>query len=434
MKHFMISPALMAVMAATPHGVIGSARGDAGAVALQLAQMKTALDKATTDVQQTAEKALKQAEQTGGLTAELKQTADTMLANFNALSQSHAAMTAKMEALEGKNRDLEQEVSARGGKGENAPMSLGATIAADERIKQYVDRGVSGSQIITVQNAITSAAGSAGGMIFTDVEAEPVRMPRRTLSVLALLSRGRTGSNMVTYTKQTTRANAAAHVAEGASAPASNYGWSKAEANVRKAKHITHISEEALADAAQLQTEIDTEMRYGLDLALEQQLVAGDGTGENFSGLRLNATAFAAAAGLPNETRIDRLRLALLQLSLANYSADGLLLNDTDWAAIELLKDTTGRYIFGNPGVAAGTPRLWNLDVATTTAQSAGEWMAGNFLLAATYYDRNEVEVLFSTEHGTNFVDGMVTATASRRGALAVKREAALVKGDFTFA
>ncbi len=60
--------------------------------------------------------------------------------------------------------------------------------------------------------------------------------------------------------------------------------------------------------------------------------------------------------------------------------------------------------------------------------------MAGNFLLAATYYDRNEVEVLFSTEHGTNFVDGMVTATASRRGALAVKREAALVKGDFTFA
>lgn len=56
MKHFMISPALMAVMAATPHGVIGSARGDAGAVALQLAQMKTALDKATTDVQQTAEK------------------------------------------------------------------------------------------------------------------------------------------------------------------------------------------------------------------------------------------------------------------------------------------------------------------------------------------------------------------------------------------
>ena len=55
-------------------------------------------------------------------------------------------------------------------------------------------------------------------------------------------------------------------------------------------------------------------------------------------------------------------------------------------------------------------------------------------MMAATFYDRRETEVLISSEHDTNFVEDMLTMKARKRVALAVKRALAMVTGDFTFA
>jgi hypothetical protein len=46
---------------------------------------------------------------------------------------------------------------------------------------------------------------------------------------------------------------------------------------------------------------------------------------------------------------IDQLRLAMLQASLAEFPADGMILHPTDWARIELLKDGEDRYLWSNP-------------------------------------------------------------------------------------
>ena len=65
---------------------------------------------------------------------------------------------------------------------------------------------------------------------------------------------------------------------------------------------------------------------------------------------------------------------------------------------------------------------------------TAGEWLVGDLMMAATLYDRSEVEVLISSEHGTNFVEDMLTMKARKRMVQAIKRGAAMVTGDFTFA
>ncbi|KZK76310.1 Phage capsid family protein [Pseudovibrio sp. W64] len=145
------------------------------------------------------------------------------------------------------------------------------------------------------------------------------------------------------------------------------------------------------------------------------------------------AVAFAAAAGLPNATRIDRLRLAILQVALADYVATSFVMNPTDWAAIDLLKDSQDRYIFGNPG-SMSTPMLWGKDVVESNTMSAGEWLTGDLAMAGTYYDRQETEVLISSEHDTNFIEDMLTMKGRKRVALAIKRAAAMVKGNFVFA
>ncbi|MDK4627526.1 phage major capsid protein, partial [Kingella kingae] len=78
-----------------------------------------------------------------------------------------------------------------------------------------------------------------------------------------------------------------------------------------------------------------------------------------------------------NETAIDRLRLALLQVELAEAVTDGIVLHPADWAAIELLKTTnSGEYLFTNP-FNQTVPRLWALPVVATTAMTKRQFLAG---------------------------------------------------------
>ncbi|MEH6834815.1 phage major capsid protein [Falsihalocynthiibacter arcticus] len=432
-KRMMPFVALAALASGMPSAVISAPRNDAGAVDQLLKDVRQELATVSDGVKKVAETALAQSQKTGEVSAETKIVADKALAQFHGLSTAQAALMGKLEALETRNLDLEQSFAAGGGGGSGAPMSLGREIAGGDALKNWLGAGAQGGLTLRPENAITTAGGSGGGVIWGTEDRDPANIAMQKISIRSLLTMATTESDVVKFSKQTTRTNNASAVAEGGTPVESVLGWTKAEANVRKLVAFVHASDEALADGGQLQSLIDQELRYMLDIEEEEQILAGDGTGENLSGLITEATAFSASSGLPNATPIDRLRLGILQLALSNYAANGVTLNPIDWAGIELVKDTTNRYIFGNPNEQT-TPRLWGLDVVPTLSHSAGEWMAGNFKLAATLYDRQQTEVLISSEHGTNFVDGLKTIKGSKRLAMAVKRSAALVTGNFTFA
>jgi len=425
----MISTA--ALMSTMPAAAMGFPQMDGGNVAQLLADVKAELTRVDSSVKQVAENALAEQKKTGDLTAEAKAGADKALKQFHELHGAVQKLEGQLEGLETRNLDLEQAFAQGGGAGGGGLTSVGQEIVENEALKSWLEGGMQGGLTMKPQNAITVVA---GGLIREGFDSDPANMPMQRLVIRALLNVTTTESDVVKFARQTVRTNNAGMVAEGAAAdPASVYTWAQAEANVRKIVAFAHASDEALADAGQLSGLIDNELRYDLDLEEEQQILAGDGTGQNLEGLITVASAFAAAAGLPNATRIDRLRLGILQVALGNYAANGVTLHPIDWAGIELLKDSQERYIFGNPNEQS-TPRLWGLDVVPTLSHSAGEWMAGNFRMAATLHDRQDTEVLISSEHGTNFIEGMKTIKATKRLALANKRPGALVTGDFTFA
>ena len=434
MKMMKSTAALAAMMAAAPPSVMVMPRADAaGDTANLLAEIKALATQTREELFPKAEDALKEAKQAGTLSAELKASIDELLPKFNAASAAQSKLEGKLEALESRTLDVEQLAAQGGGACRNGAVSAGREVAQSDDLKAYVAAGRPGAFETSIKAQITTVGGSGGGLIWSDREAEPVRMARRALLIRSLLNvvpTGQTGS--VEYTRQTTRTNAAAPTAEGAAAPASTYGWTKAEAIVRKITHVTHVTEEALSDAAMLEGEINGELAYGLDLVEEQQILTGNGTGQNLSGLITNATAFAAASGLPNAQRIDRLRLAILQVTLNDYAADGIVLNPTDWAAIELLKDAENRYLFGVPA-NPGQPALWRLPVVESNSMTANEWLVGAMRMAATLYDRQDNTLRISSEHGDNFVEGMLTMKGTKRVALAVKRPPSLVTGNFTF-
>lgn len=433
-KRMMPAATLAALSATAPHAVLSAPRaeGATGDVAKLLADVNSQLVRIESDVKKSAEEALKQSKDTGTITLELKKTSDELLTAQKQLTDAQSKLTDRLEKLETRNTDLEQELAQRSGGGRDEVKSFGQKVAESDEIKAFVGNGCKGTMRLTmpIRQAITSVKPGGGGLIWSDRETEIVGLPRRMMTIRQLLSHATTSSNSIEYAKQTVRTNNAAPVSEGVQKPESAYAWDQADANVRTIAHWVPVSRQAMEDAGQLQGEIDGELRYGLMLAEELQLLKGDGTGQNLSGLVTEATAYSAAFAVTGETMIDTLRLALLQASLAEYPADGVVLHPTDWARIELTKDGEFRYIFANVMQMAG-PQLWGRPVVPTQSMDEDEFLVGAFMMAGTIYDRMEPEVMASSEDRDNFVKNMITVRAEERLALAVKRPSALITGDF---
>ena len=194
------------------------------------------------------------------------------------------------------------------------------------------------------------------------------------------------------------------------------------------------IARKKIDDVPMLQSYIDGRLTYGLALVEENQLLNGGGTGTDLHGIYTQATAFAPPITVPAPvTRIDVLRLAMLQTALSELMSTGMVLHPADWAAIELLKDTTGQFIIGNPQGNL-SPTLWGQPVVPTQSMATGKFLTGAFQLGAQIFDRMDAMVEISTEDDQNFRKNLVTVLAEERLALAVYRPEAFVKGDFAAA
>jgi HK97 family phage major capsid protein len=223
--------------------------------------------------------------------------------------------------------------------------------------------------------------------------------------------------------------NNAAPVAEGAAKPSSDMKLDLVTTSAKVIAHWMKASKQVLSDVSQLRSIIDQRLLYGLSFVEEAQLLNGDGTGQNLAGIIPQATAYSAPIALSSPTSIDMIRLMHLQAALAEYPSTGTVMHPSDWAWIETLKDTTGRYIIGNPqgGIA---PTLWGLPVVATQAMTIDKVLVGAFQLGAQVFDRWDarVETGFVND---DFTKNLVTILAEERLALAVYRPEAFIYGDF---
>lgn len=357
-------------------------------------------------------------------------TVGTELKNeLGKLAEAGTAGTKRIEALEQLVADL-RNVDRQATK----PKSAGQKFVTDDKVKAALAEGQSfKGRVRAVVNTITeltSGDGAAGDLIVPQRLAGIITPQNRRLRIRDLLMKGRTTSNAIEYVKESGFTNAAAPVAEGALKPQSSLTFELATAPVRTLAHWIRASKQVLDDVPQLQSYIDTRLRYGLALVEEGQLLAGDGTGQNLLGLIPQATPFDTSRLHVGDTRIDVVRRAMTQLRLSEYSASAVVMHPDDWEDIELTKDKNEDYIWANPRGLLG-PTLWGLPVLDSTSLEPGEFLVGAFDVAAQIWDREDANVEISTEDQDNFVKNLVTIRAEERLALTVYREESFIYGDF---
>lgn len=386
------------------------------AVAEQLGKVNEQLKKHAED----AEKALKAH---GKISEEAKAAADKLL-------NEQGALQTRLQTVE----QLLAKAEQRATRGDR-PQSLGRQFVESEGFKNFASQTSPRGRVdLTVKAAITTlttdADGSAGDAVNQTRVPGIILPPERRLTVRDLLTPGQMEGNTLEYVKLTGFTNNAAPTAEGVAKPQSTLKLDLVSTTAKVIAHYFKASRQILSDAPQLMSVINGLGFYGLDLVLENQLLNGDGTGQNLLGLIPQATAYNPPidpAGA--ETVIDTIRLAFLQATLAELPATGVVMHPNDWARVELLKDTTGRYIIGQPqGMIA--PTLWRRPIVETQAIAEDKFLAGAFKMGAQFFERWAARVEVATENEDDFIKNLVTILLEMRGALAVYRPQAFIYGD----
>jgi HK97 family phage major capsid protein len=237
-----------------------------------------------------------------------------------------------------------------------------------------------------------------------------------------------TDKNAIAYMKETTFTNASAMVAEGGTKPESTLVFDAVTDPVQKVAHWIPATTEILEDVPSLQAYIDTRLRQGLELTEEDQLLNGDGTAPNISGI-LDRSGLATDQARGADTNADAILKQITAIETAtSMPVDGIIMHPTNWQTIQLSKSADGQYYGDGPFASPQRPTLWGRPIAVTTAVALNTAVVGAFKTAARIFRRGGVKVHVSNSHSDFFIKNLVAILAEERLALAVYRPAAFGK------
>jgi HK97 family phage major capsid protein len=304
-------------------------------------------------------------------------------------------------------KKVREQLDAKDGfKGEELLFSIGDVEEADALIE-----GVKAT--ITLSD-ITPVATRAPAIV-------PSAQSRITVS--DLMGSGTTDGNTLTYYEETTFTNAAVEVSENVAKPESTLDFTERTDNVRKIATWIPITDEALADNRQLRSYVEGRLLFMVRQREESQLISGDGTAPNISGILDRSGIQTQAKG--SDPVPDAFFRAFTKVQVTgDADPDGFVIHPNDWADVRLLRTIDGIYIFGSPNEEVSV-RMWGYPGRVTTGIAENTGLVGAFRTYAQVFRREGLRVIASTEHASYFIENKVALLAETRLALAVYRPAA---------
>ena len=310
-------------------------------------------------------------------------------------------------------------------KGEPKILTAGAEFIQSEAFKQMASGNVKNARI-EVKNTVVSDGTTA----FPTQRPGIIPGNFVPLSIRSVIPSITVSGNAVNSLKENVWTNSAAEVSQGASKAESDLTFTNYDVNIRTVAHWIKVSNQLLADAPAVAAYIDVRLRDGLAQRIDYQLLRGNGTSPNLSGLTDsgNYTAFTADSGANLVESINKAKYALWA---AGNAPDTVIVNPADWGAMEVAREGagTGAYLYGAPGTNAGMSPF-GVNVVLSTHMPAGYFVIAQMRTAATVFNRSGavIEMGYVNE---DFTKNLVTIRAEERLALAVDRPAAVYYGQF---
>lgn len=275
----------------------------------------------------------------------------------------------------------------------------------------------------------------------TDVDKTFVREHQESPVIADLLGTGTISGAAIAYFVEGPFEGDFATVAEAGQKPQFHVGDPvKQKDSLTKIAGWFDVSDEMDEDLPFYVSEINNRGLRQLAKAEQSQLLSGDGTGSNLTGLmnRSGVQTLTSAAG--HQAWIDSVLTAIMRTqTVSGETADAIVIHPDDYLALRLLKDGNGQYIAGGPfqgqygnGSVVLTQNLWNTKTVVSTAVTKGTALVGAFKAAGSVYRKGGVRVEATNSDQGKFTQNLRTVRIEERLLLAVRVPSALVKVTLT--
>lgn len=395
-------------------------------------EIKTALEATTTQFKELLDKQSQEIKQFGETSAETAKQIKSVEAALESLAGD-------IKSIDEKHKERIDELEAKSNRlmngGGEVKKSMGDQFIESDAYAEIKARGFRGESSSVEIKDISGLPASAGALLTPYLRDAILREPDRTLFVRQLLNNVPVNTDAVQIFRELAFDNQAGFQAgQLTEKPKSDITFESETVTVETIAHYIIASRQILSDAPRLRAYIDQRLVYGLNLKMDEQILYGDGTGQNFTGLLVDPAVQDVGAMGAGVTRIDHVRDAITKAQQANYyNVNGLVMGPQDWAEIEKAKGDDGHYIWVNVQ-DGGTPRLWRVPVVVSNAMEEGDFILGDWTMGAALYTREGISVRTSESHADLFVRNGVAILAEERAALGVELPLAFVKGTFSAA
>lgn len=261
------------------------------------------------------------------------------------------------------------------------------------------------------------------GEVSTGVElvtTSPVALGKIIPGLLSVLPVVQHGGPRYQYLRQTARTNNAAPVASGGLKPTTVLGLTRITGDLVVVAHLSEaIDKYWLEDSAALQQFVGDELLYGLNLALENQVINGNGTAPNMTGL-LNTSGVLVQAAIAGDL-LGTYRSAVTSMETTGQNPSVFVTNPTDWARVELTKASgTGDYLIDSSPVDRAARKLWGVPIALSTSIAAGTALLLDTASVALDTDRSGIRVQWSENVSDDFNRNQLRARCEGRFGLSL--------------
>ncbi len=256
----------------------------------------------------------------------------------------------------------------------------------------------------------------------TQTDTEPARPYQRPLVVADLFSTGAITGTVLQYPVFDELEGNATMVEETGAAPQVHWKdptWKQDK--IGKVASFFGISEDMMDDLSWVIGEINDAAQYDLKLQEETQLLSGDGSENNLTGLfNRGIQTMDNKDGLSDA---DRLSKAALQITTTtNFQADAYVMNPLDFWKLTIAKDANGNYLNLTDGA-----KLWNIPTVATAAITEGTALVGAFK-SAKVLRKGGLVVKMTDSDTDDFLHFKQKCRVSERLGLQVKYPKAFVK------
>lgn len=293
------------------------------------------------------------------------------------------------------------------------------------------------------KDIITGGDNTFGGALIEDDFrglADGMGALARPLTIRDLITIGETDSDVVTYARMTELTNNAAPVAEAAGVepyvegegnvrglkPQSEFRLERVSTNVVTIAHWVPATTRVLSDAAQLRTLIDAFLGYGLAEEVEDQVVAGDGTGEDFTGV-LNTDGVQSQSFDTDLLVTARKAITKVRVN-GRASVSAFVLHPNDNERFDLIRNNNGDFYFGGPA-GMGVSTLWGRPRVESEAVPEGTMVAADWRWAVMW-DRMAAGIRVFDQHADFAARNLVMILAELRAAFGIVRPPAFCLVD----